>query len=232
LVETRQRYSESHPDVRRIQRQIATLEQRIDSGETTSASGVRTAASEQLSVQLRSTDTQISSLEIRAAELRGKLGVVEDRMAEAPEVEREAQSLQRDINQARAKYEQLLSGRMDAEITKAAVEGGKADEFRVMQPPIQPASPAEPKRAAIGIIGLILAAILALTGVGVAEMLDPAIRSSADLRSLLSLSPLAVVPMIRTSQDQEQEGRRWKVAAGIVLGCAAALFVGLRLWVN
>lgn len=232
LTETRQRYSADHPDVKRIERQIATLQTRINSGEVTVATGVRTAASEQLAVQLRSTDTQIASLESRAAELRGKLGTVENRMAEAPEVERETAGLQRDINQSRTKYEQLLNSRMDAEITKSAIEEGKADEFRVMQPAFQPGSPSEPKRAAIGIIGLVLAAILALTGAGVAEMLDPTVRSSADLRSLLSVSPLAVVPRIRTPQDVEKESRSWKLAAAVVAGCALALFLGLRMWVH
>jgi polysaccharide biosynthesis transport protein len=232
LTETRQRYSESHPDVRRIQRQIATLEERIAAGETTTPGAVRTAASEQLQVQLRSTDTQISALESRAGELRGKLGIVENRMAAAPEVEREAQSLQRDISSARTKYEQLLASRMDAEITRAAIEAGKADEFRVMQPPFRPISPSEPKRAAIGIVGVILAIILALTFAGVAEMLDPTVRGSRDLQKLLSITPMAVVPVIRTPESLARERRRIQLAAGIVIASGVLLFVGLKMWVK
>jgi polysaccharide biosynthesis transport protein len=232
LVETRQRYSENHPDVRRIQRQIATLEQRIAAGETSTPGAVRTAASEQLQVQLRSTETEIAALESRAADLRGKLGTVENRMAAAPEVEREAQSLQRDIGSARTKYEQLLTSRMDAEITRAAIEAGKADEFRLMQPPIRPISPSEPKRAAIGIIGVILAAILALTFAGLAETLDPTVRGSRDVQKLLSITPMAVVPVIRTPQTLIRERRRIQLAAGIVIAGGVLLFVGLKMWVK
>jgi uncharacterized protein involved in exopolysaccharide biosynthesis len=232
LAEARQRYSADHPDIRRISRNIEALGRRINAGEKVAAGTGRTAASEQLQVQLKSTDTQIAGLESRAAELRGKMGVVENRVASTPEVEREGQILMRDMNQARTKYEQLLGSKMDAEINRAAISGGKADEFRVMQPPSQPSAPAKPARAAISLIGAILGMVLALTGAGLAEMLDPAVRGVRDLQLLLSVAPLAVVPTIRNSVYAQRHRQFLKMsgvaaAAGIVL-----LIAGIRLWVK
>jgi polysaccharide biosynthesis transport protein len=233
LAETRQRYSDDHPDVRRINRQIDTLQQRIASGEKVAGGAtVRTAASEQLEVQLRSTDTQIAGLESRASELRGKIGTTETRMAATPEVERETEMLNRDINQARAKYEQLLASKMDAEVTRSAISEGKADEFRVMQQPIQPTSPAKPQRAAIGVFGLILGLVLSVTTVGVAELIDPAVRNTRDLQMLISVVPLAVVPTIRTAASVARNRRVLQLALTAAVACAAMLFVGVRLWVK
>jgi uncharacterized protein involved in exopolysaccharide biosynthesis len=232
LAEARQRYSADHPDIRRIARNIEALEKRIASGEKVAVGTARTAASEQLEVQLKSTDTQIASLEARQAELRGKMGVVESRVASAPEVEREGTILTRDMNQARTKYEQLLGNKMDAEINRAAIADGKADEFRVMQTPTRPSAPAKPARTSISLIGVILGLVLALTGVGVAEMMDPAVRGVRDLQSLMNVTPLAVVPTIRNSVylRQHRSFVRWSaVATGVG---AVLLFVGIRLWVN
>ena len=68
LAEARQRYSEDHPDIKRIQRNIESLEARIESGE----SADRTLASDspmavQLQTQLNATDTQIGALQARGA---------------------------------------------------------------------------------------------------------------------------------------------------------------------
>lgn len=232
LAEARQRYSADHPDIRRIQRTVETLQKRIAAGETVAAGSVRTAASEQLQVQLRSTDTQIASLEARAVELRGKMGVVENRVASTPEVEREGQILSRDMSQARTKYEQLLGSKMDAEINQAAIAQGKADEFRVLQPPAQPSAPAKPARAAIAVVGLMLAFVLAFTGAGVAEMIDPAVRGVRDLQALLAVAPLAVVPTIRNSVYSAQRKHFLRLAATAAVLGVVVMFVGVRLWVK
>jgi polysaccharide biosynthesis transport protein len=232
LAEARQRYSADHPDIRKISRNIAALEKRLAAGEKVAPGAGRTAVSEQLQVQLSSTNTQIASLEARASELRGKMGVVENRVASTPEVEREGQILTRDMNQARTKYEQLLGNKMDADINRAAISGGKADEFRLMQPATQPSAPAKPARVAIALIGAILGLVLALTGAGIAEMIDPAVRGVGDLQTLLSLAPLAVVPTIRNSVYVHQHQRILKLCGVAATFGVILLFVGIRVWVK
>lgn len=74
LAEARQRYGEDHPDIKRIQRNIDSLEARIKSGESADS----TLASDspmavQLQTQLNATDTQIGALQARGLELRRKM---------------------------------------------------------------------------------------------------------------------------------------------------------------
>ncbi len=109
LAESRQRYGEEHPDIKRIQRNIESLEARIKSGE----SADRTLASDspmavQLQTQLNATDTQIAALQSRGLELRRKMTDLETRMTAAPQVEREFQTVTRDLAGARSKFEELL----------------------------------------------------------------------------------------------------------------------------
>jgi uncharacterized protein involved in exopolysaccharide biosynthesis len=231
LAETRQRYSADHPDVKRIQRDIDALQARIAAGEGSAPGGaVHTPMSMQLNTQVNAIDTQIGALQARSAELRGKLGGLERQIVETPQVEREYQNVTRDLTIARAKYEQLLNRQMDAEVTEAAIAGGRADEFRVVQEPLLPTEPAKPQRAVIAVVGVILALILGLTFTVAREALDQTVRGGRDVRELLSVAPLVAIPSIRNSVALRR--RTWRVvtiAACVTAGIWAA-FQGLQLW--
>jgi uncharacterized protein involved in exopolysaccharide biosynthesis len=205
LAETRQRYSEDHPDVKKLTREIQTLEARIASGETADRSAAADSpVSVQLQTQISATDTQIAALTARSAELRTKLSDLENRMTSAPEVERDYQIVTRDLESARAQYTELLKRQMDAEVSAAAIAGGTADKFRVKSAPGTPDEPAKPQRIAIMIIAVVLGTLAGLGAIVVAQILDQTVRGVRDIREILDVSPLSAVPVIRPSRH----GRR------------------------
>ena len=215
LSQARQRYSADHPDIKRIQRKIDSLQARINAGEKADTSVPSNPTLVQVRAQLNSIDTQITSLQARGIELRSKLGVLEKRVEATPQVEREYQTLTRDLQLARAKYDELLKSRMDAEQAEAAIAGGRSDELQLVQPPGTPATPAKPRRVAIAMIGLILALVLALAAVVAVEGVDQTVRGSRDVKRLLAVSPLAVIPMIQDAAALRR--RRFKLA--MLAGC-------------
>lgn len=207
LAETRQRYSEDHPDVQRIARNIQALEARIAAGETAERSvSSDSPIAVQLQTQLNATDTQLGALQARAMELRTKLSGLEGRMSAAPEVEREYQAVTRDLASARAKYDELLKRQMDAEVSEAAIAGGTADKFRVKSSPKIPDEPAKPARVALVIIAIVLAAVASLTSVIMAQLMDQTIRSARDVRDILGVAPLTSVPVIKRSGASRKRG--------------------------
>jgi uncharacterized protein involved in exopolysaccharide biosynthesis len=214
LAESRQRYGAEHPDIRRLERDIATLETRIRNGERGDvelADG--TPMGMQLRAQINAVDSQLGSLMAQNAELRAKLSGLEKNVTAAPQVEREYANLTRDLTISREKYEQLLNRQMDAEVSEAAIVGGRADEFRLIQAPMLPAAPAKPQRLALLFIGLVAAVVLALTITVATEALDPKVRGARDIRDLLSVSPLVAIPDIRNSRSRRR--RAWRfVTAG------------------
>ena len=197
LAEVRQRYSADHPDVRRIQRNIDSLEARIAAGETVDTQTEVSPVAMQLSTQLNATDTQLASLQARSAELRAKLTDLESRLNTAPEVEREFQGVTRDLDSARAKYEELLKRQMDAEVDEAAISGGTADKFTVKSLPTIPDEPAKPARLLLFAVGLVAAGVISLTAVFIAQMMDQTVRGVRDIRDILDVMPLSTVPVIR-----------------------------------
>lgn len=197
LAEAQQRYSKDHPDVKRIMRNMESLEARIASGETADQTlSADSPMSVQLQTQLNATDSQIGALQARAMELRAKMSDLESRMTTAPEVEREYQIVTRDLASARAKYEELLKRQMDAEVSEAAIAGGTADKFRVASAPSVPEKPAKPQRAAIFIIGLILGLMASAAAIVMAQLFDQTVRGARDIRDILNVTPLTAVPVI------------------------------------
>jgi succinoglycan biosynthesis transport protein ExoP len=210
LAQVRQRYSEDHPDVKRIERQIKTLQTRIAAGETSAGNIVGSPAVVQLKTQVNALDTQLAGLDRRSNELRTKLDEMEKRVEETPQTEREYKTLTRDLELAHTKYDEINKSMMDSELTSAAIASGRSDELSLVQAPSVPAKPGKPNRIAIGAIGVMLAILLSLTAVVVAESVDQTVRGSRDVRRVLDLSPLGVIPEI---QDAVQARRaRWRMA--------------------
>jgi succinoglycan biosynthesis transport protein ExoP len=200
LAEAKQRYSEDHPDVQRIARNIQALEARIAAGETSDRSlSADSPMAMQLQTQLNATDTQIAALQARAMELRTKLSGLEGRMSAAPEVERDYQAVTRDLASARAKYDELLKRQMDAEVSEAAIAGGTADKFRIKSSPKTPDEPAKPQRIAIVIIAVVLGLIASFTSIIMAQLMDQTVRGARDVQDILGVAPLTSVPVIQRS---------------------------------
>jgi succinoglycan biosynthesis transport protein ExoP len=214
LAEAQQRYGAEHPDIKKLQRDIATLETRLKNGErgdVEMADG--TPVGMQLRTQINAVDSQLGSLMARSAELRAKMTGIEKNVTAAPQVEREYANATRDLTIAREKYEQLLNRQMDAEVSEAAIVGGRADEFRLVQAPMRPVEPSKPQRLALLLIGLVAAVVLALTVTVAAEALDPKVRGARDIRELLSVSPLVAIPDIRNSRTRRRSSWRMVTAS-------------------
>ena len=210
LAQARQRYSEDHPDVKRIERQIKTLETRIAAGETVAGNATGSPAVVQLKTQINALDTQLAGLDRRSAELRIKLEEMQHRVEATPQTEREYKTLTRDLELAHAKYDEINKSMMDSEVTSAAIASGRSDELSLVQAPSLPSKPAKPKRIAIAAIGLMLAILLSLTAVVVAESVDQTVRGSRDVRRVLDLSPLGVIPEIQDAVAARRA--RWRMA--------------------
>jgi uncharacterized protein involved in exopolysaccharide biosynthesis len=218
LAEARQRYSDEHPDIRRLTRDIEGLEARIASGDSAqpSSSG-QTVLSVQLQTQLNSVDTQIRGLQERGAQLRATMARLEARLVATPEIEREYQAITSGLSTARQRYEQMVGKRMDAEAAAAAVMGGAVDRFVLVDPPTRPSRPAGPARARIMVLGFVIAFMLAAAATFAVEFLDNGVRGSRDIRNLLGVTPLAVVPEIRNSVFMARRKRRLTMYGASVL---------------
>jgi polysaccharide biosynthesis transport protein len=225
----RQRYSEEHPDVKRVERTIKELQSRIASGgQGPTNYTVRTPAVVQLETQLNGVEAQISALQQQRAELRDKEAKLRSRLQSAPEVERTYDALNRDVMTARQVYDQLNGKRVDADIKAAAIKIGTADQFTLIGPPIVPNAPAKPPRIGIALIGLIGASFLALMVALAATGLDSTVRGSGDVAALLNLKPITIVPVIRNAAFAQRYRRRVATLTAAAVIAVPVLYLLVR----
>jgi hypothetical protein len=142
-------------------------------------------------------------------------------MSASPQIEKQYEVMNRDVGLARDKYDELLKRKMDSEVTAAGALAGSGDEFHLLQPPGE-AVRSNKSKAALGVVGVLLAGILSLAAALGAESFDQTVRGSKDLVSLLNLAPLAVVPEIRNSRYLAMRKQR-------LLRVAISALVGLPL---
>ncbi|HEV2269453.1 MAG TPA: hypothetical protein VGR92_08350 [Steroidobacteraceae bacterium] len=198
LAQAKLRYSENFPDVQRIERQIKILQTRIASGEKYAGNASGSPAVIELETQLKANQTQTDALERQTDQMHKQLMDVEGHVEAAPQVEREYKGLALNLQLAQTKYNQLLKYQMDAQLTSQAIASGRSDRIRIVQQPAVALAPAKPKRLAMAIVGLMLAILLSLTAVVIAESVDQSVRGSRDIRRVLALSPLGVIPEIQS----------------------------------
>lgn len=215
LAQAKLRYTQNFPDVQRIERQIKILKTRIAHGETYAGNAVGSPAVIELETELKANETQTQALERQSTQMRQQLTQLSDRVEATPQVEREYKSLALNLQLAQTKYNQLLKNQMDAQLTSQAIASGRSDQINLLYQPGVPSTPAKPKRIAIVVVGLMLAILLGLTAVVIAESIDQTVRGSRDIRRVLAMAPLAVIPEIEDAVTV----RRHRLQAAALTAC-------------
>jgi polysaccharide chain length determinant protein (PEP-CTERM system associated) len=194
------RYTEDYPDVVAVKRKIAELRQKIAQAPSASAVSPSTTpkatdslAVQQLRAQLRAMDQGIVQKRHEQAEIQGQLRLYQDRVASSPAVEEEYKSITRDNQTARAFYDdlnvKLNSSKMAVDLEKRQ----QGEQFRVMDEPNLPESPAFPKRSAFAGGGLAAGLALGLLIVALLEYMDTAMRTERDIWAFTKLPTLGVI---------------------------------------
>jgi uncharacterized protein involved in exopolysaccharide biosynthesis len=262
LARAAERYSPEHPDVLELRRRVAALERTAEAGEvaakaagpigsgtvagaagtgtpaasTARSEGTRSPAQVNMQAQVDGIASQMRSVESERTDLRRRLAEYERRLTVAPAVEREYVTLTRDHTNALGKYRELQGKLTEAEIAQELERDRKAERFSLIEPALLPQAPIKPNRAAIALIGLVLAAGAGL-GLGLLrELLDPTVKSLRDAEIACGVPVLAAIPVLRSSA--QVASRRAHIrhvaaasAAGLVLLVFAFHFVVMPLGV-
>lgn len=246
LARAAERYSPEHPDVLELRRRVAALERTAEAGEvpakaagpigagtastgtgaasTARSEGPRSPAQVTMQAQIDGIASQMRSVESERADLRRRLADYERRLTVAPAVEREYVTLTRDHTNALTKYRELQGKLTEAEISQELERDRKAERFSLIEPALLPQAPIKPNRAAIALMGLVLAAGSGL-GLGVLrELLDPTIKSLHDAELASVVPVLAAIPVLRSSaQVAARRGRIRQFAAASAAGLVVLL---------
>jgi polysaccharide chain length determinant protein (PEP-CTERM system associated) len=213
LENLKSKYTDDHPDVLRVKRDIEALKQKIAQADPQTQSEnpdkpkrppVEPPEIQLLRAQVRQNEQTIKERTAEQAEIRRRISLYESRVESTPEVEQQYKQLTRDYQTALEFYNDLLKKRDQSAMATDLERRQQGEQFQVLDPANLPDSPSFPKKLNFGIGGL--AAGLAL-GCGITvllEMRDTSLRNEKDVEVLLHVPVLATVPLLRSLSERKE----------------------------
>ncbi len=168
-------------------------------------------------------ERQVAELEAQNDLVLSRITRLNAALADAPQVERQFSRLSRELEQLQAQFTVITQRRAEAEMSQALEIAHKTERFEVLETALVPDYPVSPSRKKILAAGIVLFLML---GVGIAvllELLNPAIRTSAQLERTLGVEPIVTIPRIGDA------GREGKGKGKGKLAWILAILVGIIL---
>jgi len=234
------RYTDRHPDVRKLKEEIARTEKLRDqllaatknkpadgandgSDASMSAAGDTTQATLLAPVesQLRSNQLEITNRERSIATLKSKVENYQSRLNQEPIREQQLADLTRGYDQSKANYDDLLKKKNESSMATSMELLQQGERFRVMDPPSLPQKPDFPNRLKFCGIGLGIGLAFGVVVAGAFEMLDERLYSAKEIRKLLAADVIGEIPAIVNVADGQNAKRKlwlgWATAAVVLI---------------
>ncbi len=236
LVQLKSKYSDKHPDVKKMKTEITELEQRTRAEPSKRASGRHrfqpddqpdNPAYVSFSAQLSSVQAEIGTLQRQIDDLNRKRNDYYRRIEASPRVEEEYKALMSERNNIQLKFDDMMKKTMEAKVAQGLEKEQMGERFTIIDPARLPEKPVKPNVPAILLIGLFLGAGAGVGTAALKEYNDQSVRDAGRLTDLMRLPVLVTVPVIVTARDVFRQKIQRKRIATIA---AAVCVIGLILF--
>ena len=214
LQELLARYTEKHPEVRRLRKRLEKLEQEqlqeIAPEEGEQAASVSPARHgdlqlEQLQVQLKEIDYQIRRLKKDRVIIQKQIDQYLKWIENGAVREAEWAALSRDYQQLHEHYQALVARNLEAESAEYLEKSQRGSQFKIIDPAHFPEKPFKPDFKKIMLMALAL-------GLGVGgglafgiELLDTSFKDPEELENVLGLPVACAIPLINTPGELKRK---------------------------
>ncbi|MDF2756380.1 MAG: putative Lipopolysaccharide biosynthesis protein [Nitrospira sp.] len=230
LTELRTRASAKHPDVIRVQGEIAAIEKAL--AETAKEAKLDPAQSaallstpEDIKHALRELDHELKNLKADEQRLRAEAASIQRRVERSPQHAQEFQQLERDYKMTKDLYFSVLQRYEDAQLAESMEQAKHVGQMRIVDPAMPSKAPVAPNRLKLILGALTLSLGLAAGCMILAEQRDRSFHDVESLREFTKVPILVRIPEIVTKADRVRAYRRFTFKA-------AASMIGLVLIVG
>jgi polysaccharide biosynthesis transport protein len=220
LAELTVKYTPKHPDVVKIQTEIAAteaLKARMmenlkrqkpgeDSGKETVGLGSDPSSSQLGPVegQLKANELEIANQKSKIRGLESQIGEYRARLNRAPVREQQLTAITRDYEQSRTYYESLLAKKLQSEMATNLEKRRQSEQFRMIDPPNLPQKPYWPNRLIFSVAGLALGGVAGFGIIMLLEFANPRIYQDEELRAVEGVQLLVCVPTLLTPAERKR----------------------------
>lgn len=147
---------------------------------------------------------------------------IEVALAAAPLLERQLGGLTRRLSALQAEMDAIVARRAEAALNQQFATQGRAENMSILESAVPPEYPVTASRKKTALLGAAAVAALALGLALAREILDPVIRTAAQLQRELGIVPIVVIPPVVSHATVR---RRRSIAALFLL--SFAVFAGV-----
>ncbi len=245
LIDLKSHYTDSYPDVRKLEDQIGRTEKAKaqivanikaqGGGEDGASSGAGQDTSLlQIQGQMKANQLEIGNREKTIAGLQGRVGEYQSHLNQEPVIEQQFTDLTRGYEQSKNNYDDLLKKKNASQMATSMELRQQGEHFRVLDAPNLPLKPDSPNRLKLCGIGLGIGLALGAITVFAAEWLDDRIYDESGIKKLVPVGVLGEIPPLVTAREQQQERKKLQTAwvatavvtVAILAGSAASYLRG------
>lgn len=170
-------------------------------------------------------DRQVGLLQEQKLLVVERIAQIQRQLAAGPEVERTLNNLERQMTQLQEQYSVITRRKAEAELGQMLEDRQQTDRYEVLETALEPEYPVSRSRKKTAIMGGVAALIVGVAVAFVIELLNPAIRSAAQMERALGIQPVVSIPHV--SARKTHGGRGLKIFGFLAAGLAA-LWAGLQ----
>ncbi len=165
-----------------------------------------------------------------AKDLDQRIEAYEQQAQNQPEQELALQKLKQDVDSKRATRELFRNSETKNTILQQAESASLGGQVRILEPPQLPLAPSRPNRVKILLGALLLGTMFGLGLAFLSEIMDPTVRTLADIQRVAPEPVLCTTPLLSKLQPRVQGIRRfWLPAAVSAVVLLTAAFFAARL---
>lgn len=212
LADLTAKFTDRHPEVIRLKREIADWESIVD------RLGSERAAQAELESRLKAVLAEIESERAEGLELRRRIREAQDHISQIPVREQELAKLNRLLENEKTYVESLLQKKQGSELTNSLEQSQGGERFRLLDAATLPRKPQG--RSKIIVVGWILAAEAGAGLTFLREIFDHSVHKPRDLKLYPSVPVLARIPTVRSAVEEHRRRLRHRleaVAVGVIL---------------
>ena len=230
LDNLRLNFTEQHPDIISIKRMMEQLkdqrkqeaEQKVKEAKGRKPSSIavptqsRNPVFQKVRVSFAESEATVAAMQARVAEYQRRFEELKVAVNMVPQIEAEFTQLNRDYDITKSNYEKLLSRREQAQISGDMETNASVIDFRVIDPPTVPSTPAAPNRRML--MSMVLLGALG-GGIAIAFLLSQLRPTFHDQRRLRQVSGLPVfgTVVLVWSAAQKSKWRRGLIGFVVTL---------------
>ena len=239
-------YTSEHPDLKKVQREIARAEETIrrlkvaappPKGPVADAKNVHaraavpsdtaqeTAATAQLRSQLEANRVEIENLLKDERQLKGMISQYEIRINRTPYTEQQQTSLTRDTEALRTEYGDLQKKEQESQLATNLEKQQGGQQFRLIDSASLPTLPSSPKRLKLTGIATVIGMAFGFVVGFLMDLRNTSFRTEHELTRHLGVPLVVGVPNLPTSREIRR--RKWIARLEWVAGSIVVLAVSI-----